>query len=313
MNFQITKEVDRFIKENYDACSKCNRTYVTDEEVIFGYSKENKMLSVGSCCEKYLTKKHLKRFYGERPYKSPKKDEILWKFMDLPKFVSMLKTKSLFFTRADKFDDPFEGARGTLKNKEQWDEIYLKYLIDISKKISNDKNRPDKEIEEEAQKNLQNWELQAIERKSKTGVNCWHENQFESEAMWKLYTSLDYGIAIKTNYKRLYEALGSDPDIDIGRINYINFDETFAHFFEPFWYKRKSFMHENEIRAIIRQDKEIEGFGKLMPVDLEMLIETIHVSPTAQSWFSELVIDIMEKYKLKKTVSESSLNDKPFF
>jgi hypothetical protein len=313
MNFHITKDVERFIKENYDACCECNRKFIVNDEVMFGFSKENKMLSVGKCCEKLLAKKHLLRFYGERAFKIPKNDDILWKFMDLPKFVSMLKTKSIFFTRADKFNDPFEGAKGLLKNKKRFDEIYLKYLLDISIKLSQDKNRTDKELNEEAQKNLENIELQSFERKTKTGVSCWHENQFESEAMWKLYTSLDYGIAIKTTYKKLYDALGNDPSIDIGRINYINFDETFSHLVDPFWFKRKSFAHENEVRAIIRQKQEIEGFGKIVTVNLEILIDTIYVSPTAQSWFSELVIDIMEKYDLNKPISESSLNEKPFF
>ena len=36
----------------------------------------------------------------------PKDEDTLWRYMSLEKFVNILKTKSLFFTRADKFDDP---------------------------------------------------------------------------------------------------------------------------------------------------------------------------------------------------------------
>ena len=39
----------------------------------------------------------------------PKDTDLLRKYMSFEKFVSLLGTKSLFFTRADKFDDPFEG------------------------------------------------------------------------------------------------------------------------------------------------------------------------------------------------------------
>lgn len=40
---------------------------------------------------------------------SPEDGATLWRYMSLEKFVNMLETKSLFFTRADKFEDPFEG------------------------------------------------------------------------------------------------------------------------------------------------------------------------------------------------------------
>ena len=40
---------------------------------------------------------------------SPKDDAILWRYMSLEKFANILATKSLFFTRADKFEDTFEG------------------------------------------------------------------------------------------------------------------------------------------------------------------------------------------------------------
>ena len=39
----------------------------------------------------------------------PDDRDTLWRYMSLEKFVNMLETKSLFFTRADKFEDPFEG------------------------------------------------------------------------------------------------------------------------------------------------------------------------------------------------------------
>ena len=40
----------------------------------------------------------------------PPADTILWRYMDFTKFVSLLEKRSLFFARADKLGDPFEGA-----------------------------------------------------------------------------------------------------------------------------------------------------------------------------------------------------------
>lgn len=39
----------------------------------------------------------------------PIDSDFIWKYMNLEKFVSLLDTRSLFFTRADKFEDPYEG------------------------------------------------------------------------------------------------------------------------------------------------------------------------------------------------------------
>ena len=48
--------------------------------------------------------------YKESPYCDPLPDDaVLWRYMDFTKFVSLLEKSSLFFARADKLEDPFEG------------------------------------------------------------------------------------------------------------------------------------------------------------------------------------------------------------
>jgi len=39
-----------------------------------------------------------------------RRDQKLWRYMDFTKFMSLLETKSLWFNRSDRFDDPFEGT-----------------------------------------------------------------------------------------------------------------------------------------------------------------------------------------------------------
>ena len=39
----------------------------------------------------------------------PKDDTTLWRYMSFEKFANLLATGSLFFSRADKYDDKFEG------------------------------------------------------------------------------------------------------------------------------------------------------------------------------------------------------------
>ena len=43
-------------------------------------------------------------------YEIPEDESVIWRYLDFPKFVSLLKDRALFMTRADKFDDVFEGA-----------------------------------------------------------------------------------------------------------------------------------------------------------------------------------------------------------
>ena len=39
----------------------------------------------------------------------PNDEDILWRYTNFEVFVNLLITNSLFFTRADKFEDPYEG------------------------------------------------------------------------------------------------------------------------------------------------------------------------------------------------------------
>ena len=40
----------------------------------------------------------------------PSLDLIIWRYMNLKKFESLLNYRALFFCRADRFSDPFEGS-----------------------------------------------------------------------------------------------------------------------------------------------------------------------------------------------------------
>jgi hypothetical protein len=96
----------------------------------------------------------------------------------------------------------------------------------------------------------------------------------------------------------------------------------------PFVHKRHSFRFEEELRAVyphvpIRYegdgtDRGIDFSLPSLPglsfsVDLELLIERIHVSPTASEWFAELVRDVCSRYGLKAPVTQSDLAGSPVY
>ena len=132
--------------------------------------------------------------------------------------------------------------------------------------------------------------------------------------MWKLYSAnVTNAVAIETTYQRMYQALGEDPYIDIGKVKYIDYKKQFSHIgCGAFWYKRKSFEHEREVRALIR-NHENTGKGISQPVDLDVLIKKVYVSPYAPEWFAQVVRDVVNKYNLDKPVVYSSMQEQPFY
>ncbi len=147
-------------------------------------------------------------------------------------------------------------------------------------------------------------------------VSCWHENAYESEAMWKLYGE-GAGIAIRTTFKRLSESLKCEDIIYIGRIQYVDYDTTFIgerNAFTPLLHKRKSFEHEREVRAMtIDVPLGDARVGAYLKVDISSLIDNVIVAPYSQEWFVELVKAVAGQYGLQAPVSMSALAGDPIW
>jgi len=244
----------------------------------------------------------------------PKPNSKLWRYMDFTKYVSLLASRGLYFTRADCFEDQYEGAKGLKKNKEKWDTHFLEFFSNAIKNPPSDYKHEisDAEVESQANKLLIDLKHGGKMQKQRTFVSCWHESEHESEAMWRLYSSfLANAVAVRTTYERLYHSLERNPSIEIGRIQYIDLKNSYAGVNDAFWRKRKSFEHEREVRAVI-QDFNCQDQGKLLAYDLALL-EEVFVSPQAPSWFAELVNDVNAKYGVQISVSTSELIEESFF
>src|SRR5207248_1539762 len=88
-----------------------------------------------------------------------------------------------------------------------------------------------------------------------TAINCWHLNDHESAAMWKLYLKSDDGVAIQSTYRNLRDCFNlTEERIFLGLVRYVDYERDVipeGTMFTPFIHKRKSFQHENEVRALI--------------------------------------------------------------
>jgi len=150
---------------------------------------------------------------------------------------------------------------------------------------------------------------------SRFGVTCWHKSEYESEAMWKLYSVSGHGIAIESTIGRLRSSLRNANNVCIDSVRYMDFDRDpieKGHKHDGLFVKRKSFEHEKEVRATILLPQE--GKGILVSCDVDTLISCVHVSPFAPTYLKEAVEFICGSGKLhmlQKPVIRSKLLDAP--
>ena len=250
-------------------------------------------------------------------------DTKLWRYMSFAKFVALLHQKELVFTPVYMFDDPYEGAGGKEKNLDKYTKALVDYTWDkVSVKFEN-MNLTKNDVQQVVKGYIQEASAMGKSNRYFTFVNCWHENEVESEAMWKLYTANQPdGIAIQTTYGALKKSI-NDSEVQIGRVTYNNYETAFLPGDSYFWYKRKSFEHEREVRVMIEPSDEkrnelaeiykSNSFTITHPINLDMLIENVYVSPYASDWIKDVVEEELKLCGLNKPVLSSNMNDDALF
>lgn len=246
----------------------------------------------------------------------------IWRYVDFAKFVSILEEKALFFADYRQFDDPQEGCFPP-ENIEN----HIQSLGQNNKDIPLEKR---KEIAKSHYNKLE----KTLHGAGDYFINCWHMNKVESLAMWKLYSDMNKGISIQSTFKNLNECLSKYEYADDIAIGMVNYDPSidWSHectVYRPFIHKRRSFQHEQELRAILFRRHDANNMkleidnpadtikdskGIPIPVDLDILIDKIYISPKAHIWFEKLVKTLLNKYDLgHKEVIHSTIYDKNLY
>jgi hypothetical protein len=313
---RLTVELKRLMRDSYDRCSGCGRKLPDGVPAYAGYAKDGGPIYAGPCCEASIGELGTHVYWWWKIYKRPEPSAPIWRFMDFAKFVTLLKDRALYFSRADYLGDPFEGARGVATRKPEWDEPCLEYFRQaitnpppgMTCELSNE------EIEREASRLLRDFEALGERELRRMYVSCWHENEAESEALWRLYCPPpSAGIAIHSDCSSLNLSLGNNPEIEVGRVQYIDFRKQFSGTYDRIFWKRKSLNHEAEVRAVIQRVQPSDEAGILVPVDLSKLIKAVVVSPFAPTWFRPALEEVLTKFELRAPVIASDLTAKPFF
>ena len=253
----------------------------------------------------------------------------IWRYMNFPKFLSLLDKSALFFSRAIniiKYDDPFEGSF-TESSITMFDALSRHIKENYPKKDNADMFNKLK-IGHQVFKRL--FETQVL-------INCWIMKEYEDSSMWTKFGGQDnISVVIKSDLNRLKRCFGrySDYEIFISKISYIDYEKDSIKErseITPFLYKRKLFDGEREVRCFLVDDGDISLFpdeepmpvtalneglslnpGVNIPVDLDILIDKIYLSDKSSEWARAMIYSLFSKLSLPpKEILISTIHDKP--
>jgi hypothetical protein len=224
----------------------------------------------------------------------------LWRYVSADRFAWIIQQGTIYFAAATQFDDPFEGAVAVLPPEFPTDPRY---------------REPD------------HAERAFRELKRLTKISCWHRADYESDAMWKLYSAQGKGVAIRSTPERIAAALRPfrlDPayeaeDLWGGPVRYVDLLQTRLRtgMLERFFYKHRAFEWEREFRFSISL-RTAEEFGVPVPergievsVDLSTFVQHVLIGPMLEQTDSEKIIQQTRGAGLGDRIAKSSLLGTP--
>ena len=241
---------------------------------------------------------------------SNKDTSTIWRYVNFEKFQNMIENTSLFFCRADKLGEKWEGS---LTKK-----MIEKFGMEEKKILSSNGNTY----------TLKEWHK--LKELRSHLINCWHVNSDESYEMWKTYASKNdsistTSIAIQSTINRLKNSFHKTEErIWIGEVKYVDHDilepkNRFLNIGRPntlelFFLKRKEFKLEQELRAVINQAfvNHKSEIGINVKCNLNRLIVKIVLSPTSNEALLINVEKIIKRFGFKFKVIKSKLSIDPY-
>ncbi|MCD4694734.1 MAG: hypothetical protein K8S16_00730 [Bacteroidales bacterium] len=257
--------------------------------------------------------------YAPNGYKRKiESDEFLWRYLDMHRFLNLLFTKKLHFSRMDLSTDKMEGV-----TYEQLRTInyLLNNIFTFNKRITSDK-----EISYVIERRIP--QIESINKllsgfQKKYYLSCWYVSKRESFGMWNLYSNPD-SVCIKVSRDEISQTLNKVENLDSnildfeklyhGFVRYKDFTlkyTTASRFKQQFSSLRKdtSFEHELEYRFVIRLKEENEkALGINYPlIDFENMNLKIICHPKMEDWKYENIKKIRNELKFNFYVLKSEL------
>jgi len=189
----------------------------------------------------------------------PPENSVLYRYITIDKFIDFLINNRIPLVRLSEFEDKLEGVS-----------LFHHLINYTSHKIAENANDWSAALAKAFAFNFHLPKGRSIKNQSEIIQNtnyasCWYINNYESVAMWQLYSKPD-SIAIRIPYKILSNELLSHNfeltsdnivKIKLGSIDYFRFNDidelmNIAYKIDSIGFiKDLSFKHENEFRIII--------------------------------------------------------------
>jgi len=228
----------------------------------------------------------------------------IWRYFTFPKFISLLVTQSLWFSKLQILSDCSEGltpepARAALKQRHREIESWFQ------------------------EEHLKQQTRQFVEENENDGrelivANCWFIGTQESIQMWNTYVGNVEGVAIQSTASALANSLAISHDQWwIGKINYVDFARHEMTAYEAnqacvrAFIKNEDYSHENELRVATMNfvapgclnpdgsppdEKQKSGLvysesrpGILVRTNLPTLIHEVRTAPKVSNWHHNLI------------------------
>ena len=232
----------------------------------------------------------------------------IWRYMSLAKFIWTLQKRALYFARSDLMGDPFEGHYSKITAMSEDAFVRAQMSDPVFSKFGEDVHR----------RNFQQILSTVPKEKLLLFVNCWHMNEYESLAMWKLYAAQHDSICIQSTYSKFERLL--PHDCFLGTVRYIDYNKEYIDMTNGLQFivhKRRSFEHERELRSVLWSPavttpfKSDDGRGLIVPIDVNDLIDGIYINPNAKPILEDVVNGLKHNYALAAPVHKSDVNEAP--
>jgi hypothetical protein len=234
---------------------------------------------------------------GDWPYSELPPSEILWRYTDIWKFEDLLARSALYFSRPDKFKDPFEGRfspANSAKMSPSDAAFYAAYRITLSA-------NKEREAAQEATRHF-------------VFISCWQREEKESLEMWNAYTSGPESVVIATSAKALYRFVPGrivKSPVKYHRDDFprTEFGPTALFFYKPLRY---SFEHEFRMLLTAGDNESVSwddpaDFGRHVPITLKKIVHRVITHPRASNEFKAKVDELMRKHLKHREREDSAL------
>jgi hypothetical protein len=251
----------------------------------------------------------------------------LWRYIDLAKLLDILRTSSLFFPSLSSLAklDYREGMY-TDADRKIW-QMPFAIFSEIDPKYQRMLHaRTPEEWDRRRKMELQHIDQAQLSR-GQFAVSCWHSGDHEDFAMWKIYAHERSGVCIQSDFERLTYSFDGhcDDSIYAGRVNYRDYTSDGIGTWNAFnvvMSKRREFSYEKEVRAVVNRLRTFGGEdgkkyfdpvadtvqrGLRIAVNVDALIDKIFISPYADDYVIEAVVDVLRRYGVSKAVQKSEI------